>query len=636
MRRHLWLVGALSLWVAAGALAQDEETSYGDLRNRVGGPRASIVNGVIDHQYPTVAAILYGPNPMTAVTWCTATLVGCQTLLTAGHCVEGIPPSLLHVFLPNAGMFAVSSIALHPTYEFPVRDIALLTLDEPVDGIAPSQLNATATPPAGSAGTIVGFGRSGGTTFDYGLKRRGTIETRACPGGTFYSGSICWRLTRPYGPPGTNSNTCNADSGGPLFVDFGDGEVVAGVTSGGTSPNCLANDLSYDTNVHLYLPWLQSAGGADLLEETCGALPQVGGPLAPVRSFEGALSGGSPEAVHVFDVPVGTTRLRVALNGTEENGSDFDLYVRGGTPPTTFAYDCRDIGANQYGFCEITAPAPGPWFLMARRFQGGGPYHATVTVFGRDCALPENDGLECDDGNACTENDVCDAGGCTGAPVLDGETCDDGNQCTELDACEAGICTGVAVIDGTSCDDGSGCTRPDLCQAGTCVGALPAESCKLPAVSGRSLLQLKDTTPNSGDRLVWKYVRGGATTPAELGDPTTSTPYALCVYDEVGGVPVRILEQNLPPGANWSPFSGGFRYRDRNVEKTGIFSLILKVGEAGATRIIAKGKAHPLGMPALGLQQDARVVVQLVNDTTCWQTDFATHLRNDARQFRAR
>ncbi|WP_437726006.1 kelch repeat-containing protein [Sorangium sp. So ce861] len=95
-------------------------------------------------------------------------------------------------------------------------------------------------------------------------------------------------------------------------------------------------------------------------------------------------------------------------------------------------------------------------------------------------------GPACDDGNACTEADACEAGACAGAPVGDGAPCDDGNACTEADACEAGACAGAPASDGAPCDDGDACTQTDACAAGACAGAdpvacaAPADGCQAP------------------------------------------------------------------------------------------------------------------------------------------------------------
>ncbi len=83
-----------------------------------------------------------------------------------------------------------------------------------------------------------------------------------------------------------------------------------------------------------------------------------------------------------------------------------------------------------------------------------------------------NDGAACDDGNACTQTDICQGGVCLGSnPVV----------CTALDACHdvgvcdtsTGLCTNPAKPDGASCSDGNACTQTDTCQGGVCTGANP-------------------------------------------------------------------------------------------------------------------------------------------------------------------
>ena len=93
------------------------------------------------------------------------------------------------------------------------------------------------------------------------------------------------------------------------------------------------------------------------------------------------------------------------------------------------------------------------------------------------CA-PLPDGTGCDDGNACTQADVCQGGRCVGTnPVV----------CPAPDQCHAGSCdpaTGACSTpsrpDGTACDDGDRCTADDQCQAGVCVGT--PVSCTTPPV----------------------------------------------------------------------------------------------------------------------------------------------------------
>ena len=80
------------------------------------------------------------------------------------------------------------------------------------------------------------------------------------------------------------------------------------------------------------------------------------------------------------------------------------------------------------------------------------------TVEGKDTA--------CDDSNACTKTDVCDAKGiCAGAQI----SCDDSNPCT-ADSCDPKTGCVNAAADG-ACDDGDACTEQDACAAGKCGGS---------------------------------------------------------------------------------------------------------------------------------------------------------------------
>lgn len=77
----------------------------------------------------------------------------------------------------------------------------------------------------------------------------------------------------------------------------------------------------------------------------------------------------------------------------------------------------------------------------------------------------------CDDGNPCTDGDACAAGICEGGELAQ---CDDGNICT------TGECQGdqgcVYTPAAGDCDDGNPCTNNDSCQLGECTGApLPCD-----------------------------------------------------------------------------------------------------------------------------------------------------------------
>ena len=74
-----------------------------------------------------------------------------------------------------------------------------------------------------------------------------------------------------------------------------------------------------------------------------------------------------------------------------------------------------------------------------------------------------NNTSPCNDGNACTTNDTCGGGTCSGGPP---PVCNDNNVCT-TDTCDPA--TGCVFTNNTiPCSDGNACTTGDTCGGGVC------------------------------------------------------------------------------------------------------------------------------------------------------------------------
>jgi hypothetical protein len=376
----------------AGAHAAAAETLH---------PR--IVNGNVTNAYPSVGALLRREPTGTLSMLCSGTLIGCNTVLTAAHCfcppdpltghtpdctdIAALTADFAGVFFQHAGLFAHASIVLHPDYEFGYRgDAAIIKLAQPVSGIAPSAFNATRLPPPNANGVIVGFGRSGGdrrVNTDYGIKRSAPISTALCPDPVAGTPHLCFSLAQP-----GDSGTCNGDSGGPLFMDFGGGPLVAGITSGGFAyGNCMAPAFNFNTNVFTLRTWIAAQLGSDPTT-ACGDLAEVGAVQTSVLGAAGWPDAETDEQHFRFDVPAGTQRARLALNGEDAglNGDvpfthGYRLYARQDAEPSLTDDPCGGALADPYKFCEIEQPAPGPLHVLLERVAGFGQYQLTLTLF---------------------------------------------------------------------------------------------------------------------------------------------------------------------------------------------------------------------------------------------------------------
>lgn len=342
-----------------------------------------IVNGLSTMRHAAVAAVLKGSDPDTAVAWCTGTLVGCNKILTAAHCVAKDPtPSHYSIFFPSLGFFKVIRIEWpKDQYKGKYADIAMLTLDRSVQGIAPILLNPEVSPIPGSIATIIGYGRTGGQRRDYGIKREGSVKLTQCTGSSVNKKLLCWDYDADIHVVLKESNTCNADSGGGVFMRDNNVQRVVGVVAGGRDANCEQDDHSYNTDVAQWQTWLTEAGQDNLSTAVCGG----GDPIDAEANLSGKIVAVEPdkkEATLEVDVPHKTSRLHVAMNG-EDNGTgknDFDLFLYSKTEAGTKKAVCKQDGGGQFAFCKVPDPAVGRWIITVRQKKGGGLAQVVVTL----------------------------------------------------------------------------------------------------------------------------------------------------------------------------------------------------------------------------------------------------------------
>jgi V8-like Glu-specific endopeptidase len=372
---------------ALDALNQPETTAEGrQARNRRERGARRIVNGVPFSARAVVGALLMGSDPRTASLTCTGALIGCDKFLTAAHCIANSPSADSYlVFFQELGFFRLKSLKWEKEkYKAPYFDLAMLTLDKPVVGVAPAAINRSVKPLNKSLATIAGFGRTGGVRLDYGVKREGSVKTEACPGHWANLKVMCWRFDADVKPGASAQNTCHGDSGGGIFMRDDDGQRVVdkifGIVSGGTDNDCMKNDLSYNVDVFEYRDWLQEAGEGRLSSAMCGKPLWDKGREPARRTFR--LDDGKPEASFVVEAPEGATSLRVSMNAEDDgNGrNEFELSVAGGNGTKN---RCKEDGVGpRFAYCTIDRPAAGVWTIAVKRKKGAGEVQLTALFVG--------------------------------------------------------------------------------------------------------------------------------------------------------------------------------------------------------------------------------------------------------------
>jgi hypothetical protein len=164
--------------------------------------------------------------------------------------------------------------------------------------------------------------------------------------------------------------------------------------------------------------------------------------------------------------------------------------------------------------------------------------------------VPAPDGTPCNDGNACTQIDSCLNGACVGTNAVE---CVARDGCHVAGVCDpvTGICSDPTAANGTPCDDGTACTRDDVCTDGRCGGTPvascatcetfadcpdpdPDNSCEVPACEDgrcdRSYLPVRTSCPYPQDRCVAEARCERLIGPATICRPVAYSDAPACVY----------------------------------------------------------------------------------------------------------
>jgi hypothetical protein len=253
--------------------------------------RQPILGGTLDTGDPSVVEFVALVSPVAAAV-CTASVVSPRVLLTAAHCIYEAPGAVYTVFLGAANpivdprqLIRIQSYALDPQFDNAHselgHDLAVLVMASPLP-LAPIPLNRRPLTQdlVGRNVRYVGYGANDGRTkAGSGIKRQATSPVTGI-------GDMIIRLG-----PGMNP-TCRGDSGGPLLMDFGQGEVMVGVESHSDAENCMLH--SFFQRVDTQVAWI---------DEQIRKFDPDGG--APPPADAGLADAGTADVVAGADAPSG-------------------------------------------------------------------------------------------------------------------------------------------------------------------------------------------------------------------------------------------------------------------------------------------------------------------------------------------
>ena len=446
MSRNAVVCVFLGVFWASGCVAEGPET--------VSASREGVVRGTMETGMREVVAVARFGD-MGGL--CSGTVLGRFVVLTAKHCVfddsgRALPASdflvvVGHDVTSAAGVEhtrAVREIRTTPGSNISSdiengNDIAILLLGEDV-GVTPVRTASRRGPSGGEAITIVGFGRTSGSSEEAGVKYRGTA-------------SVSRIGTRIFETTGT-SWTCQGDSGGPAFVSSGE---VLGITSFGIGGCSTSN--SFYTRVDNHLGMIDSAltyvPPCEPETEICDGVD---------NDCDGVVDNG---CTALGDPCTGDGECTMGrcddVGGAQVCVRDCD--PRHAIPRCPRGFYCEVLGCGT-GRCILGDPGPKADGEECAADAECASLHCLDVNGTRRC------GRSCSrDGEACGTGLLCEApdgtcGSCvppelTTGPRPFGAPCESADQC-ESAMCPDGFCT-------ASCDGATPCGSGFHCRGGTCV-----------------------------------------------------------------------------------------------------------------------------------------------------------------------
>ncbi|HEY4179153.1 MAG TPA: trypsin-like serine protease [Kofleriaceae bacterium] len=211
---------------------------------------------------------------------CSGTLIAPNVILTAGHCkAEDLYEAVLDTnnFKGGGGIVAeVQSVTEYPNWETSY-DVSVVVLTAPVQGVTPRKIASDCTFQTGwmngAMVHLVGFGATDLNAEDANT----TLREVSVPltDATCANGNGCEDSIKPNGEftaGGSGIDSCNGDSGGPVYLETPHGAVLVGAVSRSVNAAAtLCGDGGIYVRADKIAAWVEQTTGAYLERDTCSS-----------------------------------------------------------------------------------------------------------------------------------------------------------------------------------------------------------------------------------------------------------------------------------------------------------------------------------------------------------------------------